>query len=655
MEIQAELDELTGPSGSIAATKELITRQNDSLARKQGEIAAARDELKEAAWAKRSLVPAELGAMFTGYNNSKERLLDHLLEVAEACPTASEDFDALKIEAAAVLAENAQPIAELALGRPIRLEDAPGFDLLGKPVIGSADVQIAPLIQQLQNADWVQHGRHYLDQADGLCPFCQQSIPTGLAEQLDTYFDRRYTEQTDQLKELQQHIQSWADGWRTYLDELPTKAGASEHLNAERFQAARLRLEQVVTELASAIARKISSPSAVVTAPDPVSEVDGVVAVVSEANTAIRTFNLRLQNRATAKKALLDRCWVVFARVTLAVEVGRYEGARPGHLAGELAIKKRLKVSEEDLQAKQERLRKIQAQVTSSKPIIDTINRLLDSVGFHSFRLAESTAVPDGYSLVRANGDIAAETLSEGERTFITFLYFAQSLQGAPQDTAELNDLIAVIDDPISSLDSDVLYAVSTLVRRVVEEIAAGTGRVRQMVVMTHNAYFHKEVTYRRRGERLGGWQFGIVRKRSGQPSEVTFSTDNPIQTAYGALWDEVKRASEQPAASAAGLQNILRRILETYFRVLGGIDDPAIVAKFQGDDQAICRSLFAWVNAGSHSIFDDLDYSSTPATVEANLLVFRRIFEEQGQLGHYLMMMGEPASSAPSRRPESA
>lgn len=648
-EIQAELDELTGPSGSIAAAIDAVDRHSTSLDKKTEDIATVREMLRNAAWAKRSLVPAELGEMFTGYNNSKEKLLDRLLEVAKAVSASPDDFNALKVEAAAVLAEDAQPIAELPLKGPIRLEDALGFDLLGKPVVGSADVQLAPLIQQLQNADWVQRGRHYLDQAGGLCPFCQQGIPAGLADQLDTYFDKRYTNQIDQLKGLQQQVQGWVDSWHTYLDELPTRPGAAEHLHADRFQAARLQLEQVLTQLTTAIARKISSPSTVVTVPDPASEVEEVVAIVAEANTAIRTFNLRLQSRATARRGLLDRCWAAFARGTLAIEVGRYEGAMPGHLTGKLAIEERIKNARADLKAKQDRLREIQTQVTSSKPIIGTINRLLDSVGFHSFQLAESTAVPDGYSLVRANGDTAAATLSEGERTFITFLYFVQSLQGAPQDRTEPHDLIAVIDDPISSLDSDVLYAVSTLVRRVAEEIASGDGRVRQMVLMTHNAHFHKEVTYRRRGDKLDVLQYGIVRKRSGQPSEVTFSDKNPIQTAYGALWDEVKRASQQPAVSAVGLQNILRRILETYFRVLGGVEDPVIVAKFQGDDQALCRSLFSWVNAGSHSIFDDLDYSPTPATVEANLRVFRRIFEEQGQLGHYQMMMDEPPSPAPS------
>jgi wobble nucleotide-excising tRNase len=281
----------------------------------------------------------------------------------------------------------------------------------------------------------------------------------------------------------------------------------------------------------------------------------------------------------------------------------------------------------------------------------------LESVGFHSFRLRESSAVKDGYSLVRENGEVASDSLSEGEQTFITFLYFAQSLQGAPQDSSESNELVAVIDDPISSLDSDVLYAVSTIVRRIIANIADGGGRVRQLVLLTHNAHFHKEVTYRAQSDRTGGWQYGIVRKRSGQPSELILSEHNPIQTAYAALWHEVRRSSNDSAASIAGLQNILRRILETYFKILGGVDNAEIVSKFTGVDQTICRALFAWVNAGSHSIFDDIDYSSTSETVEANLRVFRQIFKEQNQEGHYLMMMGETpdVAAATAEKPDRA
>src|SRR5690606_37437989 len=161
--------------------------------------------------------------------------------------------------------------------------------------------------------------------------------------------------------------------------------------------------------------------------------------------------------------------------------------------------------------------------------------------------------------------------------------------------------LIAVIDDPISSLDSDVLYAVSTIVRQMVADVAARTGRVKQLLLLTHNAHFHKEVTYRpRSGPRLGSWQYGVIRKRRGQASEVVLTDGNPIKTAYGALWAEIKRAAEQTDASAVGLQNTMRRILETYFRVLGEIDELAIESKFDGEERVLCRSLLSWVNAGS-------------------------------------------------------
>lgn len=643
-EIQTEIESLTGPSGSIAAAKEGLARLRSSLDANNSEIEGLRTALKEAAWAKRNEVPAELREMFTGYNNSKDRLLDRLLEVAAANLSASEDFTALTSEAAAVLAEDAQPLLELPLGREIRIEDAPGHSLLGVAVVGSGDVRLAPLIQQLGNADWVQHGRTHLEHANGVCPFCQQTAPSDLGEQLEAYFDRTYIEQMEQLAALNQQFESSAQQWTTYLDDLPAKPGVAEHLNTERLATARAALEMVIAEARAQLSAKLSGPSSILSVPDPSPQVEGVNAVVREANAAIEGFNLLLRNRSAARKSLLDRCWVVFAQVTLLAELARYEGAMPGHLTGQESIEGQIVSATADIRAKELRLRELQARVTSSKPIIDRINRLLDSVGFHSFWLAESTAVQDGYTLVRSNGDVATETLSEGERTFITFLYFAQSLQGSPQDEAEPNDLLAVIDDPISSLDSDVLYAVSTLVRRIVEDVAAGAGRVRQLLLMTHNAHFHKDVTYRPHGgPKLGSWKYGLVRKRSGQSSEVELRDDNPIQTAYGALWDEVKRSAERPSESAVGLQNTLRRILETYFKVLGGVDDPAIIAKFEGDEQVICRSLFTWVNAGSHSIFDDLDFSPTPSTVEANLRVFRCIFEEHGQIGHYRMMMGEP------------
>lgn len=642
-EVQAEIESLTGPNGSIASARKQLAHLQESLMTMDAEIESVRSDLKSAAWAKRDEVPAELREMFVGYNNSKDRLLEKLLEVSAANALASEGFPDLTPEAAAVLADDAQPLPDIPLGGRIWIEDAPGYALMGVAVVGSADVRLGPLIQHVGNADWVQQGRIHLEHASGLCPFCQQVTPSDLAQQLEAYFDHTYVEQMEQIETFKLHFESWAQQWEAYLDGLPARPGAAEYLNADGLASIRAALEKVIADARAQIGAKLSGPSTILAFPDLSPQLEAVDAVVRDANAAIQNFNLLLKNRSFERKLLLDRCWIVFARATLVTELSRYEALMPGCLTGKERIETQITSAMSDIRTKESRLRELQAKVTSSKPIINRINRLLDSVGFHSFALAESTAVQDGYTLVRANGEIASETLSEGEQTFITFLYFAQSLQGSPQDDTEPNDLLAVIDDPISSLDSDVLFAVSTLVRRIVEDVAAGAGRVRQLLLMTHNVHFHKEVTYRPHGgPKLGSWRYGIVRKQSGLPSEIELRDKNPIQTAYGALWDEVKRSAEQPSVSAIGLQNTLRRILETYFKVLGGVDDPAIVTKFDGDEQVICRSLFSWVNAGSHSIFDDLDYSPTPSTVESNLRVFRQIFLEHGQLGHYRMMMGE-------------
>lgn len=640
IEAQAEIDQLSGPNGSISQARKRLEILRRDLEEKRAAVTRARDELKEAAWSARSSVPAELQEMFRGVRNSKENLLVRLLASAAAAGTITGGFDGLKPEAAAVLAPDASAIAKIPLGPRLAIEDEPGFELLPIAVLGSADVELAPLIQELGNADWVQHGQSYLGRAHGQCPFCQQVAPPNLAEQIEAYFDKRYAQQIDQLKALRQRVLAWSAAWNAFFERQLGVEEVGEHLNLGYIGAARAELERAIEHVAAAVEAKLTAPSTAVRIELPDAEVDAFNALIMEANSSIETFNLRLRNRAAARKGLIDRCWAVFARRTLGTEVGRFEGEVHALDKAIDGLSGAIAETATRLKTQQKRLRELQALTTSSKPAIETMNRLLDSVGFHSFRLIESVALEDGYSLVRENGEVASQTLSEGERTFITFLYFAQSLDGAALSDGGSDGILAVIDDPISSLDSDVLYTVSTLIKRIVANIGNGLGRVRQLLLLTHNAYFYKEVTYKGQSVKDGGWQYGIIRKIGTGPRQVELGKENPIQSAYGALWGEVKRAGLDPTGPSLGLQNILRRILETYFKVLGGVDTDGIIAQFEGDEQLICRSLFSWVNAGSHSIFDDLDYSHTPTTVEANLAVFEHIFETQHQEGHFRMMM---------------
>ena len=190
----------------------------------------------------------------------------------------------------------------------------------------------------------------------------------------------------------------------------------------------------------------------------------------------------------------------------------------------------------------------------------------------------------------------------------------------------------------MSSLDSDVLFVVSSLIKRILAEAVEGSGRVKQILMLTHNIYFHKEVSFdpKRQGTRRAHETFWVVRKVAGVTVLDCHET-NPIRTSYELLWGEVKN----PCRSNLTIQNVLRRILEHYFTILGNMDKDAVIAKFEGREQQICASLFSWINDGSHNSTDDLYVAADDTTVARYLVVFKQIFEVTNHAAHYAMMIG--------------
>nr|WP_254281415.1 AAA family ATPase [Halomonas sp. TA6] len=85
----------------------------------------------------------------------------------------------------------------------------------GDIIVGKADVDIASLIAKLNNSDWVNQGRKYLD-GDETCPFCQQStIDNNFRAQIEDYFDESFENNREK-------IQSHKDKYSTLSNKLLT-------------------------------------------------------------------------------------------------------------------------------------------------------------------------------------------------------------------------------------------------------------------------------------------------------------------------------------------------------------------------------------------------------------------------------------------------
>lgn len=79
-----------------------------------------------------------------------------------------------------------------------------------------------------------------------------------------------------------------------------------------------------------------------------------------------------------------------------------------------------------------------------------------------------------------------ARHLSEGEKTAIALLYFLQSLKEKGQDPSRL---IIVVDDPVSSLDDQLIIAVQSMLFHQLNPLEEKPG-CRQLFVLTHNSAF---------------------------------------------------------------------------------------------------------------------------------------------------------------------
>jgi wobble nucleotide-excising tRNase len=621
----------------------------DGSTGKEGDLRALRSRFEDTCWEIKNRHDVHFRDAFEGFRNSKARFFDKVLAEQSSNQAALCDLDDLKARAGSVFQKGLARQARVVVpdfGDLLGLEQAA---VLSKAVIGKSDVNLSALIARLGNSDWVKQGRVFLDRSGNVCPFCQQDLLTDLTSDLNDYFDETYAADMAAIDRLQSSYDTYSSGILRRLKDI-TAAG-NTFMDSEALHADIDRLEQRIELNKRQIERKKKEPSAAVALKGLAELADSIVARMKETNTRIDQHNSLVDNITAERAKLVAEAWRYVLDESKGA-IAAYLNDRSDLDKAIIGIGKAIEVRKAKLAGINSDIAELERSITSVEPTVKEINGILGSFGFTSFKLATAGEQRNLYKLVRQDGSDALKTLSEGERSFIAFLYFYHLIRGSVSASGTTGDRIVVFDDPVSSLDSDVLFIVGALIKRVLDDTSAGRGQVKQVFVLTHNIYFHKEVSFDpKRGQECRTHEtFWIVRKQN-DASILTSYNYNPIKTSYELLWSEVRNSNR----STLTIQNTLRRILEGYFKLLGNMDRDEIVAKFVGQEKQICGSLFSWVNDGSHATHDDLYISADDSIVDRYLDVFQKIFEKTGHIGHYEMMIGSvPGQTvAPPPRPE--
>lgn len=600
---------------------------------KVAERAALDPEIQAKCWQKKQLHDSYFQEAFTGFRNSAERFKEKVLLEKQSNTSTLLSLEILKEKASTIFSSNVERYESIPTFDASALIDAQLNPILQKNIIGNQDVNISKLIETLGNIDWVKQGREHFEKSYPTCPFCQQITPPSFSEELTQFFSKTYEHEVGIVEQLYNQYIDSSDRVLNTIQSI--RSQNRPFLEIEIFQAEAQILNERLERNKNNLQKKLSEPSLKVLLEPLELIINKILELIQDANQKIMQHNQVIQNLTAEKQNLTSQVWKYV--------VSELDGELNSYIKQKTNLDKTITGMNNSLNQKRDYLRNLESQIqehekraTSTLPTVNEINDLLQSFGFTSFYISPVDELGH-YKISRRNGDDASRTLSEGEKTFITFLYFYSLIKGSHTSSGITENRIVVFDDPISSLDSDILYIVSSLIKRVFDYVRSNNGLIKQVFVLTHNVYFHKEITFKnKRNQILSEETFWMVKKTS-NGSIIERCSENPVRSAYELLWSDIRTNNQ----SSLTIQNTLRRILENYFTLWGGMSKDEICDLFEGNEKLICQSLFAWVNDGSHSIHDDLYINHGQQTNDSYLTVFREIFNRSGQLGHYLMMTG--------------
>ncbi len=486
---KAELDAITNKIEHM----HFVLHGQDGTGGKMGELATLDEKFRLKCWSSYTRHKAKLGIAFEGFRSSREKFKDKILK-ERACNSSP-------LKSLAVLEKIAETLFCIA---PTLAPTIPSIDaakiithesaaILKKKVIGKEDVDIAAMIKKLGNSDWVREGHAFYDKNEMACPFCQQNTTDAFAQSLNQYYDEAFKEDSRSVDDL--CINYKDDSARLQREIASVISTPSKFLDVEKLKKEKELLDVRITMNLQRLTLKKKEPSQVVELQSTSDVLSTIGTLVDDANALNTEHNKMVENLARERSHLTAQVWKFILEEELNKDLLNYDTMRNDLHKAIADVKVQIQWALTSQQAKVSEIKALERSTTSIQPTIDAINALLISVGFDSFSLATANN-KTGYKLIRMDGSDAKETLSEGESSFLSLLYFFHLLKGSNTESGMTTDRVAVFDDPVSSLDNNILLIVGALIKELYHEIQAGKNNIKQIFILTHNIAFYKEVTF---------------------------------------------------------------------------------------------------------------------------------------------------------------
>lgn len=495
---------------------------------------------------------------------------------------------------------------------------------------------IARLASNEDIADWVEEGisLHKKHKASE-CEFCGQTIPENRLRELSKHFndaDKELKQDIDiqvaELKSIYSAIQdiSTPDKARLY-------AALQDNFDKQvpSFETAKKEVLDGITKLAEELKNKKSKTTEVVKLTEQPT-ITNLLSEIVSLNNVIKTHNKTTDDFEDVKKEAIDKVKTHYLS-TISDEVKKLDGEVAQDEEDSKVLAAEIIVIEKDIED-------AMAQISSDHKACEVINEKLSIfLGHQELRFVphiEKEIAEDGteketskgYDIMR--GESLAIKLSEGEKTAIAFVYFVVHLDDQEFD---VNTGIIVIDDPVSSLDSNSLYQAFSFLKNAVKD-------AEQVFILTHNFDFLKLLISWRRN--AGGTTTGYFMIKNSFPAEIRCATIEKMdkelcdyESEYHYLFKllkELRDNQDDSIAKAYPIPNIARKVWDTFttFSVPNGKSQYQKMEELKqlGYDEVKLDAIYKFINDQSHITGSGFDPALVVGTKKAVSELFDMIKE---------------------------
>ncbi len=562
-----------------------------------------------------------------GYRSDGNKLLSFVESLKKPDSKPTKTIESIKEEVQALAGENAQKYSPLSLLNfsSHNIEEDTIFE---KQIVGNENSTVSELINKLSNSDWVKDGLKYLPVEIANpepCPFCQEkTITKDLFSSIKDYFDESYENDLNKLKGILTQYQA---AILSIPDKTVFEANPKLESVKKDFEIKYNALTKILADNVKLIEEKIKSPSLSITLNNSKKAVEELSSIITNVNKVIAEHNKKIDHKETALEEIKTAFWNIM-RWDYDQTISSFISDKIASQKNLTLILKAIETLNSDIKKQRNIIIEQQKETINIAEAITNINNGLVELGIEDFKIKNHK--DNLYKIVRGESEVRIfQSLSEGEKMIISFLYFVEMCRGKKDITDAGKRKIIVIDDPISSLSHIYVFNVGQMIRK---EFML-SNNYEQFFLLTHSLYFFYELTDTNHDRRKANQKlFRMIKNSDG--SQIVELSYEEIQNDYHSYWFVIKD-NKQPAALIA---NCMRNIIEYFFNFVEKRDLNNVFLKPELQETRF-QAFNRYISRESHSLGQNIfDYKEFDYTDFKDALAL--VFKVSGYEDHYKKMI---------------